>query len=245
MGTSMLFWRLFLFFAVALHATNGQPTARAQNELPPQKQDSGQQRPLPKLINSPLAPYPEEARKKNIEGKVRLSIVVGANGRVSDATPLSGPPELFQAAIDSARQWQFEAPVHAPITSPVEVSYGFDKECPGPVSDFGEVSGSGRLLNKKGKVVGVPDYDELTLPPYFEEDRKAGIVGKMLLSVSLYAGGTVKEVHVVKSLSLHLDEAAIKTVRSWKFKLVDPIGGDTLDDLQLLISHRATCKPQF
>jgi len=43
MGSSILFCRPVLFFAVALLATNGQPVLRAQNELPPHKQDSGQQ----------------------------------------------------------------------------------------------------------------------------------------------------------------------------------------------------------
>jgi len=246
MGTSILFCRLFLFFAVGLLDTNGQAIARAQNELPPQKQDSGQQRPLPKLINSPLAPYQEEARKKNIEGKVRLSIVVGANGRVSDATPLSGPPELFQAAIDSVKQWQFEPPGHAPISFPVQVSYGFPKECPGPVSDLGEVEFSGQLLNKQNKVVGVPEDDGLASPPYPVEDRKAGVSGKMVLSVALDARGNVKEIHVVKSLSPHLDEAVVATVRTWKFKLIDGNPSDSPNDFfQLHINFRTTCAPQF
>ena len=245
MGTSMLFCRLFLFLAVVLLAANGQPIARGQNEIAPQKQAGGQQRTLPKLINSPFAPCPEEARKKDIEGKVRLSIVVGANGRVSDATPLNGLPELFQAAIDSVKLWQFEPPSHAPITFPVEVSYGFPKECPGPVSDHGEVEFSGRLLNEDGKVVGVSEYDDLASPPYPVEDRKAGVSGKMVLSVALDNRGNVKEIHVVKSLSRHLDEAAVKTIRTWKFKLVDGNPGEQPNDLQVHLNFRTTCTPQF
>ncbi len=50
-------------------------------------------------------------------------------------------------------------------------------------------------------------------------------------------------IHVVKSLSPQLDEAALKAVRSWKFKLIegDPDGPK---DYQVEISFRATCTPR-
>jgi TonB family protein len=211
----------------------------------PQKQDSGQTGTRPKLLNSPFAPYPEEARKKQIEGKVTLNIVVDTGGRVSDATPLSGPPELFQAAIDSVKQWQYEPPTNAPVTIPVEISYGFPKECPGPISDQGGVEVSGRLLNKDGKVVGMSASDDYATPPYPVEDRKAGVSGRMVLSVGLDTEGRVKEIHVVKSLSPHLDEAAMKTVRTWKFKLINENLGDPPNDFQVRIIYRATCIAQF
>src|ERR1700732_484455 len=115
-GNKMKFCHLFLSFAVALLATEIRSVARAQSESLPQKQDSiSQQGAQPKLIKSPLAPYPDEALKKKIEGKVRLSIVVDATGRVLNAKALSGPPELLQAAIDSAKLWEFEPPTHPPV----------------------------------------------------------------------------------------------------------------------------------
>ena len=241
----MRHYRPSLFLAVALLAASNQPSVRAQSDTTPQKQKSGQRETRPKLLNSPFAPYPEEARKKNIEGKVTLSIVVDAMGRVSDAKPLSGPPELFQAAIASVKQWQYEPPTHPPVTIPVEISYGFPKECPGPVSEIGEVMVSGRLLNKDGKVVGMSDSDDYATPPYPIEDRKAGVSGKMVLSVALDTEGRVKEIHVVKSLSPHLDEVAIKTVRTWKFKLIDGNPADPPNDFQVQITYRASCAPEF
>jgi TonB family protein len=236
---------LSLFFAVALLLIDTTPSAQGQTEASPQKQDhTGQQVVPPKLLSSPPLVFPEESRKKGIGGKVVLSIVIDAKGRVSDAKPLSGPPELIQSALDNAKQWLFEPPAHAPVVTTAEVRYGYPQECPGSVSDLGEVMGSGRLLNKHDKVVAAPVGDGFTLPPYFEEDRKAGIAGKMSLSVTLDAGGNVREIHVVESLSPHLDQAAVETIRTWKFKLVDP-NGDTLKDLQLDISYRSTCAPKF
>lgn len=235
----------FLFFGVALLLIDMTPSGRGQTETPPRKQDKTRQQVVPpKLISSPPLVFPEESRKRGIGGKVVLSIVVDAKGRVSSVKPLSGPPELIQSALDNAKQWRFEPPAHAPVVTTAEVGYGYSQECPGSVSDQGEVMGSERLLNKQGKVVAAPVGDGFALPPYFEEDRKAGIAGKMLLSVSLEASGKVREVHVVRSLSPHLDKAAVETVRTWKFKLVDP-DARAPEDLQLEISYRSTCAPKF
>jgi TonB family protein len=77
------------------------------------------------------------------------------------------------------------------------------------------------------------------------EDRKAGIVGVMLLSITVTPDGRVKKVHVVKSLSPHLDKAAMKTVRQWRFKLIKGSPDAVPDDFELPIIFQATCRPQF
>jgi TonB family protein len=235
-----------LFFVVALLATGSQPLVRAQSDTTAQKQDGGQQEAQLKQIKAPVLPFPAEARLKNLEGKfVVLNITVNANGRVINAKPLSGPPELFQAAIDSVKQWQYEPSKHAPVERTVAISWGSPKECPGQVYDRGDTEVSGRLLNKDGKVVGMCDSDDYALPHYPMEDVKAGVSGKVVLSVALDAGGRVKEIHVVKSLSPHLDETALKAVRAWKFKLIDGNPGDPPNDFRIEIIFRATCAPRF
>jgi TonB family protein len=233
------------FFAVAMLVAGAQSSAQTQSNTTPQKQDESQQEALPKLIKSPIVPFAAEARQKDLEGKmVELSIVVDADGRVSSAKPVSGPPELFQAAIDSVKQWQYEPPSHAPVERTVSMSWGSPKECPGQVYDRGEVEVSGRLLNKDGKVVGMCESDEYAVPQYPMEDIKAGVSGKSVLSVALDAQGAVKEIRVVKSLSPQLDEAALKAVRTWKFKLIDGNPDDRPKDYQVEIIFRATCTPR-
>jgi TonB family protein len=234
------------FFVVALLAASGLFAEKAQDGTPPQKQDStGKQAGQLKLIKSPIVPYPEEAQRKNIEGKVVLSIVVDAQGKVSDAKALSGPPELVQAAIDSAKQWEFVPPAHAPVATTVEIGYGHPKECPGPVSDSGEVDTSGRLKNEKGTVIDVRDDLDWPNPPYPTEDRKAGVAGEMVLSIRVSAEGKVTNVEVVKSLSPHLDDLAADTVRTWTFTLKPGSPGGLPDDFQFHIRFRPTCRPKF
>jgi hypothetical protein len=94
-----------------------------------------------------------------------LSIVVEANGKVTQAKALSGPEELFPAALASVKMWHYEIPASAPITMTVEIGYGVPKECPGPISDMGEVEGNGRLFDKNGKLVAVVDDSDYPIRP--------------------------------------------------------------------------------
>ncbi len=220
--------------------------AGAQTETPAQQQTNPDKKPSAlKLIKSPPAAFPEEAVRKNIEGKVVLSIVVDANGEVTDATVLSGPPELFQAAIDNVKQWEFEPPVRAPVATKAEVTFGYNKECPAPVSDFGEVIASNRVTNERGMVLDIVDAADWRLPYYPTEDRKAGVAGEMVLSVRVNEKGKVVRIRVVKSLSPDLDKTAEHTVRSWRFKVRSPGAGSLPADFPLHILFRGTCAPEF
>jgi TonB family protein len=114
------------------------------------------------------------------------------------------------------------------------------------------VEGSGRLLDKDGKLIAVVDDDDYPLPPYPAEERMAGVAGKMVLSVTLKRDGHVKEIHVVKSLSPGLDKAAIDMVRPWKFKGCQnqPLCSDGnfkahLKDLQVQFVFRAIVPPSL
>ena len=52
--------------------------------------------------------YPALARKMNIQGTVKIEVVVAPNGTVKDARILGGHPVLANAALDAARKWRFE-----------------------------------------------------------------------------------------------------------------------------------------
>jgi TonB family protein len=202
-----------------------------------QKADVTGKQPL-KPISMPTAPYPEEALRKGIEGKVKLRIVIDAKGEVSQAKVLSGPPELVPAAIASAKMWKFEPPVHAPVTKTTSIWYGHPKECPGPISDSVELMGSGRLSSKNGKLAAVPEGDPWQR--YLEADSKARVAGKMVLSVNLDPDGRVKEIHVIRSVSPTLDKMVVHITRPLKFRR---IGNPTasLEDLRMQLVFLTTC----
>ncbi|MGC2184030.1 MAG: TonB family protein [Terriglobales bacterium] len=51
--------------------------------------------------------YPEAARQQGIQGPVVLKVLVGADGLVEKLTPISGDPQLVQAARDAVWKWHF------------------------------------------------------------------------------------------------------------------------------------------
>ncbi|MGH9325724.1 MAG: energy transducer TonB [Terriglobia bacterium] len=55
-------------------------------------------------------------------------------------------------------------------------------------------------------------------PPYSEQARKAKYQGSVVLSIVVDSQGMVHNIQVVKPLGLGLDQEAVKTVRTWKFK---------------------------
>jgi protein TonB len=64
---------------------------------------------MPTLLNEVRVPYPEEARKKRIEGVVIMDILVDAQGRVRQAVLVSGPGEgLNEAALQAIKSFQFK-----------------------------------------------------------------------------------------------------------------------------------------
>jgi TonB family protein len=53
------------------------------------------------------AVYPEEAKRRDIQGEVSVEITVNENGEVIDARAVSGNDALRQAAVHAARQFRF------------------------------------------------------------------------------------------------------------------------------------------
>lgn len=60
-----------------------------------------------KAIDLPAPIYPGEARKKNVTGQVKVRVIVAETGKVMSADIVSGPKELWLAAIDAARKARF------------------------------------------------------------------------------------------------------------------------------------------
>jgi TonB family protein len=78
----------------------------------------------PRQIRDVAPQYPEAARQANVSGIVVLQLTVGVDGTVTDAHVLRSIPLLDAAAIDAAKQWQYEPrergnPVTVTVAVPV------------------------------------------------------------------------------------------------------------------------------
>jgi len=61
------------------------------------------------LLDQRIEPdYPEAARRAHIQGSVVLETLIGANGRVQQISPVSGNPQLADAAVAAVRQWRYK-----------------------------------------------------------------------------------------------------------------------------------------
>jgi len=175
-----------------------------------------------------------------------VTIDVDSKGMVTNVVPVSGPPELFQAAIDSAKQWKFNPPENPPIQVRYEISYGYydEHECPGPISTRGEIMGGGRLETANGLRFTLEDQDVDYLLWYFNTKvRKTGIAGEVILSITANADGRVKKVRVVKSLSPELDKVTVKSARKWKFKLIEGNANSGPGEFEFSVIFKAVCDP--
>lgn len=88
----------------------------------------------------------------------------------------------------------------------------------GPGYGLGEDGGccGGPLSVGKGVSAPIPLYRPE--PPYSEEARKAKYQGIVDLWIVVDARGNVSDVRVAKPLGMGLDEKAVETVRTWRFK---------------------------
>jgi len=84
---------------------------------------------------------------------------------------------------------------------------------------FGDGSGGGvgGGVYKVGNGVTQPSILMKVDPEYSEEARKAKYSGTVTLAVIVDTEGKARDIHVVKSLGMGLDEKAIEAVMKWKF----------------------------
>jgi len=66
--------------------------------------------------------YPELAKRMNLTGKVRVEVVIAADGRVKQTRPVGGHPVLLQSVERAVRDWRF-APAGEQTTQVVEMEF--------------------------------------------------------------------------------------------------------------------------
>jgi periplasmic protein TonB len=82
----------------------------------------------------------------------------------------------------------------------------------------GEGGGVGGGVFRVGGGVSQPAVIYKVDPEYSEEARKAKYSGTVMLSVIVDIDGKARDIHVVKSLGMGLDEKAMEAVGKWKFR---------------------------
>jgi len=166
----------------------------------------------PKLIKKVDPVYPDEARKKGIQGVVILEAKIDESGQVMDAMILRSVPDLDQAAIDAIRQWVYEPmlingkPVKALFTVTVRFQLG-EKD----IEKFAE--GAVKVKDQ----ISPPKLVKIVEPVYPEIASQAKVEGIVIVQARTDTQGRVKDAMILRSVPL-LDQAALDAVRQWVYE---------------------------
>ena len=192
----------------------------------------------PRPIHTPEPEFSEEARKAGTQGTVMLSVVVGADGRVQSACALQSLGDgLGEKAVETVRQWKFEAATHdgnpVPAQIMVEVDFHLAPGSAGVVASAMESkamplvdntasqssdSGSQTKGAKddqtvyRGRGVTPPRVIYHPDPEFSEQARRKKVEGVVVLKLTVTSKGEVADVKVVSGPG-----KAIEAVRQWKF----------------------------
>ncbi|TAM82549.1 MAG: energy transducer TonB [Acidobacteria bacterium] len=157
-----------------------------------------------------------------------------------------GPPEM--KLPDMAQNAQFGDPLQG-VPGPPSTGPGFGGGIgtgqgtgvgSGQGGGFGpgQGGGAGGGLFSVGGNVSAPIPIYKPEPPYSEQARKAKYQGTVVLWIVVDAAGNVTDAQVVKPLGMGLDQNAVTTVKTWKFKPAMRNGGPVPVKVMVEVSFR-------
>lgn len=76
-----------------------------------------------KVVHKVDAAYPEEAKRKGVEGNVILEITINEKGEVADARVQSGDELLSKAALDAMKQFRFSNSLQKPVLATMTFNF--------------------------------------------------------------------------------------------------------------------------
>jgi TonB family protein len=187
---------------------------------------------LPKLSMTQLAPPTVVIQNPNPKLPVEPTVVVPPDIRVPQPNlPNMGDP--LAAVITNSSGPGFGGGIGTGGAGGVGSGTG-----PGVGPGEGGGIGGGHFHPGQGGI-GEPVCLYCPNPPYTDEARKARVQGTVLLEVVMLPDGRAGEVRVIRGLGLGLDESALKTVRTYRWKpLVGPGGKPVAVEFSVEVNFR-------
>jgi TonB family protein len=154
-----------------------------------------------------------------------MAVIPNPNPQLAVTPTLLGPPELKLPQMAANMPWGDPQGVLGPPSNGPGFGGGIGSGEGGGIGSGkggglgpGEGGGVGGGVYSVGGNVSAPVPIYKPEPAYSEEARKAKYQGTVVLWIVVDALGNVTDCKVVKPLGLGLDEKAVETVRTWKFK---------------------------
>ena len=154
-----------------------------------------------------------------------MAVIPNTQAQLQVPPTLLGPPQLKLPQMNSNMPWGDPNGVAGPLSNGPGYGGGIGSGVGTGIGSGnggglgpGEGGGVGGGVYSVGGGVSEPVAIYRPDPPYSEEARKAKYQGTVVLWIVVDASGAVTQCQVVKPLGLGLDEKAVETVKTWKFK---------------------------
>jgi TonB family protein len=105
-------------------------------------------------------------------------------------------------------------------------------------ADPAPTPGRDKVFDVNSKGVVKPVLISHSDPPYTEQARVAKVAGTVVLNIVIDAQGNVAEAKVTKSLDKGLDESAVNTIKTWRFKPATKAGKPVACKMMIEVSFR-------
>ncbi|MFH1050155.1 MAG: M56 family metallopeptidase [bacterium] len=172
--------------------------------------------------------YPEEARKKGVEGTVIVAFKIGNDGKVSEAKVVQsigyGCDEEAVRVVSKIPNWEIKNKVSDDFKCEMKIPIKFklqDKGSSGEHINAVKVQFVPQKANEYIEIDQMPKMDVNTYIANFkypEEARKKGITGTVYVRALVGTDGKVKETKIESSENDILSEAAVKAIESTVFE---------------------------
>jgi len=259
-----------LFGCVPLYAQNGssapqqgdpsvqpnqssQPAAEGNKKAPADQATPSSSENSTKLeaIKTVKAPYPYEAREKQLQGQVWVKILVSETGDVESAEIVSGDPVLADAAVKAVKKWKFKPflkngqPVKVSTKLPFNFAFSENvhveklppaaENAPAIANPPASGESANRVRISQGVSQGLLLYK--VAPVYPIEARRAHIQGTVLLQAIINTEGRIRGLTLISGPK-ELAPAAIGAVQQWTYRPYLLMGNPVEVETQIQVNFK-------
>jgi TonB family protein len=166
----------------------------------------------PSVVSKTDPQYSEEARIAKMSGTVKVSAVVGADGKARDVqVTKSVGLGLDEQAVEAIGTWRFQPGVKdgmpVPVMIDVEVNFRLSRE-------RGAWTPASAVFHPPDGV----SRPVVIMAPYPDIYTPAGRTGSVAISFDVNPTGIAENLHIEKSFDPALESEVIRIVRGWKFR---------------------------
>lgn len=158
----------------------------------------------PKILALPTFQYPESARQKGVEGKMKVSLTLAKNGTVQDvAVEQSLPHGVTEAITNELKQLRFDPARKNGESVDAKMFFTFVVTA---------------IYSEKDRNVAKPKILEKPEAVYPENQKAQALRGKAYVSVLFAADGNVEILGVRSALPKDFAQAAVDAAKKIKFQ---------------------------